>query len=484
MAVRQGLLPDRYVGPQVVGRGGMGEIYRATDTSLGRAVAIKVLDERYAQDENIRARFTREALAASRLSGSPNIVTIYDVGEHQDRPFIVMEYLAGGSLEQRLRAGGPVGTRQALDWLEQAANALDAAHREGVVHRDVKPANLLLDRNDRVHVADFGIASAAGMDSLTQTGTVLGTASYLAPEQAKGERTTPASDLYSLAVVAFELLTGSRPFEADSVAAEAAAHVTGQIPSVCDVNPDAPCELDPVFEQALAKEPARRFTSGAEFVAALRASLEHAAGPTRVVTPVAPPPPTVPAGVMGQPLPHRRGTPAWLLPLAGALLLAGVIAAIVATRGGSKPTAGTDAGGPLQVTTVVRRVTQPSQTVVSTVVTTAPAPSTTAPPPTTSPPASTSSSGSVGGDPVDENNRAWALMQQGQYSDALPLLQDAQQQLQGQGSLAEAYTAYNLGYTLIQLGQCSDALPYLEESKALQPSRREVKDAIKQARNC
>jgi hypothetical protein len=166
------------------------------------------------------------------------------------------------------------------------------------------------------------------------------------------------------------------------------------------------------------------------------------------------------------------------------LLLAGVIVAIVATRGGSKPTAGTRAGGPLRVTTVVKRVTQPSQTVVSTVVTTAPAPTTAAPPTTSSPPATTSSSGSVGGDPVDENNRAWALMQQGQYSAALPLLRDAQQQLQGQGNLAEAYTAYNLGYTLMQLGQCSDALPYLEESKALQPSRREVKDAIKQARSC
>src|SRR5213082_1768329 len=128
--------------------------------------------------------------------------------------------------------------RRLLEWLEQAANALDVAHREGVVHRDVKPANLLLDLHGRMHVADFGIASAAGLDSLTQTGTVLGTASYLSPEQAKGERTTEASDLYSLAVVAFELLTGRRPFEGDSVAAEAAAHVTGEVPSVCELNPE------------------------------------------------------------------------------------------------------------------------------------------------------------------------------------------------------------------------------------------------------
>src|SRR3954467_103520 len=322
MTVRDGILPERYTGPQAIGRGGMGEIFRATDTSLGRAVAIKVLDDRYAEDENVRARFTREALAAARLSGNPNIVTIYDVGEYNDRPYIVMEYIGGGSLEERLRRDGPVQPRQALEWLEQAANALDAAHREGVVHRDVKPANLLLDRGGRIHVADFGIASAAGMDSLTQTGTVLGTASYLAPEQAKGERTTPSSDRYSLAVVAFELLTGHRPFEADSVAAQAAAHVTSEIPSVCEVNPDAPCELDPVFEKALAKDPAERYSSAAEFVAALRASLEQAAGPTRIVAP-----PTAPTRAV-TPTTGGGGRPPWLLPLLGVLLLAGVLGAI------------------------------------------------------------------------------------------------------------------------------------------------------------
>src|SRR5206468_5466073 len=203
------------------------------------------------EDEAIRERFTREALSAARLSGAPNIVTIFDVGEWNDRPFIVMEYLGGGSLDEKLRGEGAQPAGQVLRWLSQAAHALDAAHREGVVHRDVKPANLLLDRRGSVHVADFGIASAAGMDSLTQTGTVLGTASYLAPEQAKGQRTTPASDLYSLAVVAFELITGHRPFEAESAPAEAAAHVTESVPSVCDVNPDAPCELDPVFAKAL-----------------------------------------------------------------------------------------------------------------------------------------------------------------------------------------------------------------------------------------
>ncbi|MDP9307247.1 MAG: serine/threonine protein kinase, partial [Actinomycetota bacterium] len=266
MTVHTELLPPRYRSPKRIARGGMGEIYRATDSTLGRAVAVKLLAERYSRDDAIRQRFTREALAAARLSGEPHIVTIFDVGEQADRPFIVMEYLSGGSLEERIRATGAQEPGQALEWLEQAASALDAAHRHGVVHRDVKPANLLLDRNANVHVADFGIASAAGMDSLTMTGTVLGTAGYLSPEQAQGERATPASDRYSLAVVAFELLSGQRPFDSDSITAEAAAHVNAPVPPIASVSQGLPDELDPVLRQAMAKDPAQRFDSAAEFV--------------------------------------------------------------------------------------------------------------------------------------------------------------------------------------------------------------------------
>jgi serine/threonine protein kinase len=456
--VETGLLPDRYTGAQPIGRGGMGEIYRATDTSLGRAVAIKVLDARYAEDEAVRGRFTREALAVARLSGNANIVTIYDVGEHNERPFIVMEYLGGGSLQELLQKQGAQPPGRALDWLEEAARALDAAHREGVVHRDVKPANLLLDRHGHVHVADFGIASAAGLDSLTQTGTVLGTASYLSPEQAKGEPTGPASDLYSLAVVAFELLTGSRPFAGDSVAAEAAAHVTGVVPSVCDVNPHVPCELDPVFARALAKEPADRYGSCAEFVAALRASLSNAAGTTNVIAPPPPPPP--------RRMPVRRTRPAWLLPLLGLLVLAlvGSGLAFALTQDDRKA-----APPPAKVSVSVRTVTQPGRTVVQTQVTTAP----------TQSPAPSSSS-----DPYDENNRAWELMKAGNYSAALPLLQDSVTQLGNRDDLGTAYANYNLGYSLLQLGRCGEAMPYLEHSRRIQPSRKEVKDALKEARRC
>ena len=241
------LLPPRYLRPTRIGQGGMGEIFRAEDEVLGRTVAIKVLSEQYALDESLRARFTREALAAARLSGEPGAVTIFDVGEWAGRPFIVMEHLAGGSLEARLHEDGPPPVDEALGWLDQAAGALDAAHRLGVVHRDVKPGNLLLDEAGDLRVADFGIASAAGLHSLTLTGTVLGTAGYLSPEQARGERATPASDRYSLAVVAYELLTGRRPFESESPTVEAAAHVQAEVPSISP-------QLDPVFRRALAKD--------------------------------------------------------------------------------------------------------------------------------------------------------------------------------------------------------------------------------------
>src|SRR5437667_3540619 len=265
MAVGTDVLPPRYRGATRIAHGGMGEIYRAADDSLGRAVAIKLLAERFAEDVSIRQRFTREALAAARLSGQPNTVTIFDVGEWNGRPFIVMEHLAGGTLDDRIAREGPQPVDRVLRWLEQTAEALDNAHRHGVVHRDVKPGNLLLDRDDNVHVADFGIASAAGMDSLTATGTILGTAGYLSPEQAQGERATAASDLYSLGVVAFELLTGERPFKRESMAAEAAAHANEPTPSASERRPGLSRAVDLVFQRALAKRPQHRYPSARAF---------------------------------------------------------------------------------------------------------------------------------------------------------------------------------------------------------------------------
>ena len=176
---------------------------------------------------------------------------------------IVMELLPGGSLEERLTRGVPCAPRQALDWLDDAAAAIDAAHAAGIVHRDLKPGNLLLDERGHVKVADFGIASAAGLDSFTQTGTILGTAGYLSPEQARGEQSGPASDRYGLAVVAWELFTGRRPFESQTPAAEAAAHVQAPVPSISAANRELPRAFDPIFDARARQGPGRAISDRA-----------------------------------------------------------------------------------------------------------------------------------------------------------------------------------------------------------------------------
>jgi serine/threonine-protein kinase len=445
-------LPPRYRDARPVAQGGMGEILRATDQELGRDVAVKVLSKRYAQDDALRERFRREALAAARLSGNPNIVTIYDVGEHEGRPLIVMEYLPGGSIEQRIGGRAPCPPAQVIEWLEDAAAALDAAHAAGVVHRDVKPGNLLLDEHGRVHVADFGIASAAGLDSFTQTGTILGTAGYLSPEQAMGERAGAASDRYSLAVVAWELLTGRRPFAARSPTAEAAAHIQAPVPAISRASPSLPRGFDPIFERALAKDPSARYPSAAEFVGSLRRALHDDAGDTWIE-----PAPTVAVA------PPRRSGTRWLIPLGLALLVAaGVVAAILATHNGG----GNSPSGATKERTIVRTVTGPGVTVQQTV--TAPAQATESSPPTTA----TAPSG--GGDGVSLNDAGYAKMQAGDYQAALPLFEQAVSQLQGTGSTAEAYADYNLAYTRYALGRCTDVVTLLDRSEGIQGKRPEI----------
>src|SRR3954454_12678745 len=217
-------LPERYRVVRHLARGGMASVWEAEDGILGRRVAVKVLAEHLAEDTAAGERFQREARAAAKVSNHPNVVTIYDVGEHDGRTFIVMELYTGGTVAQRLKQGRP-DHATAIAWLEQAAAAIDAAHEEGLVHRDIKPGNLLLDERDRLAVADFGIARLAHDQTVTSSGQVLGTASYLAPEQARGESATAASDRYSLAVVAYELLTGRRPFTARHFAAQAQQHI-------------------------------------------------------------------------------------------------------------------------------------------------------------------------------------------------------------------------------------------------------------------
>src|SRR3954471_10782380 len=282
-------LPDRYRVVRHLANGGMASVWEAHDELLDRDVAVKVLASHLGEDERARRRFQREARAAAGLLSHPHVVTIYDVGEHRNRVFMVMEIMRGGTLGDRLRSGKKIPHETALRWLREAAGALDAAHEAGVVHRDIKPGNLLLDEHSRLAVADFGIARVAWEDQLTATGQVLGTAAYLSPEQAMGEPATAASDRYALAVVAHELLTGERPFNAEHSAAQARAHVEDPVPPASSRADGLSRAVDAVLERGLAKAPADRWDTATEFVDALDrtigpkavAAREESSRPTR-----------------------------------------------------------------------------------------------------------------------------------------------------------------------------------------------------------
>ncbi len=277
-------LPDRYVLLRHVADGGMASVWCAEDRVLGRRVAIKLLSERFAGDDEAGRRFEREARTAARLSGHRNVITIYDVGEPRgadgggsSQAFIVMEYLAGGTVADAMRLGA-ISPADATRWVRETAAALDYAHGHGVLHRDIKPANLLLDRDRVVHVADFGIAQLTTDDTLALEGKLLGTAAYLAPERARGKATTDASDRYSLAVVAFELLTGQRPFSAERFAAQARQHIDVPAPLASQRNPVLPAAVDDVLARGMAKRPDERWPTSQEFADALEAALVQPAG--------------------------------------------------------------------------------------------------------------------------------------------------------------------------------------------------------------
>ena len=361
-----------------------------------------------------------------------------------------MEYLAGGSLADRLR-DGPVPQDTAIAWLDQAAVALDAAHAAGIVHRDVKPGNLLLDGDGEVHVSDFGIARAAAHDPLTSTGTILGSSGYMAPEQARGEPATSASDRYALGCVAFELLTGRRPFQAESPTAEAVLHASEPPPRASELEPSLPVAVDEVLGRALAKSPDARPRSSKALVSGLRAALLEDEAPTRFIPPSGHEAPTV----------TQRNNRRQVALVAAALALAGA---------GTAAALALSSGGGDQPRTVVVTETGPGTTQVQTVTVSAPPPS----PPPAAPSRSSSSAAAA-------NDQAYELMLDEDFESALPVLEDAYGALAGSGTTAEAYTAYNLAFTRFALGSCQDVLALLDRSESIQGERKEISRLRKRA---
>jgi serine/threonine protein kinase len=271
----------RYRLEERLGLGGMSTVHKAHDMRLQRPVAVKLLAEHLADDATFVSRFQREALSAARLV-HPNIVQVFDSGLDPEtgQHFIVMEYVAGPSMAEVLRDRGILGVEETVDIVAQACQGLDYAHRQGVVHRDVKPGNLLQSPDGAIKLADFGIAKAAEQSSITQVGSVLGTAAYLAPEQAQGEGATPQSDLYSLGVVTYQLLTGRLPYEAESLSELVLRQQQGPPTPVHELEPGVPPTLSDAVEAALSMYPRSRYESARAMGEALQTAARGVPPPT------------------------------------------------------------------------------------------------------------------------------------------------------------------------------------------------------------
>lgn len=337
-------IDGRYRIVRRIGSGGMADVYLADDLQLGRQVALKILHRRFAQDPEFVERFRREASNAAGLQHQ-HIVSVYDRGEWDGTYYIAMEYLEGRSLKQIIQDYGPLDPALASDLASQILRAERFAHRRGVVHRDIKPHNVIVDDDGLATVTDFGIARAGASD-MTQTGSIMGTAQYLSPEQAQGHPVGPQSDLYSTGIVLFEMATGALPFEGESAVTIAMKQVSEQPPAPRAINPAIPPALEAVILKSLEKDPALRFADADEFIAALEAA-QHGTFPDPSVLPL--PPRTViatgaPAGMSGAALAASTqdagangdddgpGRKWWWFAAAGVLAAAAILALLLILR--------------------------------------------------------------------------------------------------------------------------------------------------------
>ncbi|HET8607930.1 MAG TPA: protein kinase [Gaiellaceae bacterium] len=336
------LVADRYELEELVGTGGMSSVFRAHDRLLDRKVALKVLHPQFGDDDEYVERFRREARSVARLS-HPNVVTVIDRGEEDGRQFIVFEYVDGENLKHVIDRSGALPIETAVALAHQIARALAFAHEHGLVHRDVKPQNVLLNGDGRAKVTDFGIARSLDVKhGVTQTGTVLGTSDYIAPEQAQGQQVSAQTDVYSLGAVLYELLTGETPYSGENFVAVAMQHINDPPPSARALRPEVPPRLDAALKRAMAKDPRDRFPSMDAFcneLAAVLHELGHRDDEDTAATVVVPPPAAAPVAAAGAPVARPRarrqargGAPWIALLLAGVLAAAAVAAAVVAWR--------------------------------------------------------------------------------------------------------------------------------------------------------
>jgi serine/threonine-protein kinase len=323
------MIGGRYRLEEQLGAGAMAEVWLAVDTQLGRHVALKLL-----RADADPARFEREARAVASLS-HPNICRLYDYGSEGGRPFMVFEHMPGGTLEERLGTGEPLPDSETQAIASEVAAGLAHAHDHDLIHRDLKPANILFDEDGRAKISDFGIARMAGVDTLTEAGTLIGTAAYMSPEQASGEPASPASDVYSFGVILYRMLTGRLPFETASPVDLLRRQLYEAPPTIHVLRPDAPTVLAAVAEESLAKAPAERPPDGRALVGLLTGALPLTAGdaPTEVI-----------------PRPGSRRRPLLIALLIGVplLLVAGIALALIASDDGSNspPPATTTAAPP------------------------------------------------------------------------------------------------------------------------------------------
>jgi hypothetical protein len=486
-------LPERYRIRRHIASGGMASVWCAEDRVLGRSVAVKVLAERFAHVPLAVLRFQREARAAARVSNHRHVVTVYDVGELEPsahastdatsvegRAFIVMEFLAGGTVADAIRHDA-VRRQEAMRWLREAASALDHAHARGIIHRDIKPANFLLDRDRVLHVADFGIARLMTEDTITSSDQLFGTAAYLSPEQALGREATGASDRYALAVTAFELLAGERPFSAPHFSAQARQHVEEPPPAASELDRTLPPAVDEVLFAGLAKDPAARPASAGALVTALEDALRGRApdgrlagtrrGRTRIPDPSVPMastaaarrperPPAAQMARAGAPRGGRR------LVAVGALALAVLVAAgiaIAATRGSGRP--GARVADRSTVRTTHRRAHRARAQPRTRTTTRTTHPTTTTP--------SVQSAASL-------ENLGHEEMLDDNFSAAIPTLKRAVASAPTD-SVTYAYALYDLGRSEVLSGDPQAAIPVLRQRLSIPNQRGVVKVLLDEA---